>query len=110
MAKLKMLQGRIQTQATSRIRPLRTSENRTAGSALQRRRLRAWEASPTCAMCGRVVAYPGGFELDHIIPLWEGGKDEPENCQILCMWMDGAGVKKGCHAGKTALEAVERGG
>lgn len=78
-----------------------------AGNALQRRRLRIWEQRPTCAMCGRVVAYPRSFELDHIVPLWQGGEDSDNNCQLLCVhWCDG--IKHGCHAAKTAMEATAR--
>lgn len=35
------------------------------------------------------------LELDHIVPLWEGGTDDPVNLQVLCSC---------CHAVKTALE------
>lgn len=35
------------------------------------------------------------LELDHIVPLWEGGTDDPTNLQVLCSC---------CHAVKTALE------
>ena len=38
-------------------------------------------------------------ELDHIVPLWEGGKNEPENFQALC---------QPCHRAKTADEAKRR--
>ncbi len=38
-------------------------------------------------------------ELDHRIPLWAGGLNEPENFQALC---------QPCHRGKTSWEAGER--
>ena len=39
------------------------------------------------------------FHYDHILPLWLGGKDEPENLQAL---------KRGHHAKKTHKEASAR--
>ena len=38
-------------------------------------------------------------ELDHIEPLWRGGRDDESNFQGLC---------RDCHAAKTAREAAER--
>lgn len=34
-----------------------------------------------CASCGR---YDPKWEADHIVELWEGGKDAIENAQTLC--------------------------
>ena len=75
------------------------------GRRLQDRRLRLWTADPHCAECGRLVDYPNGFELDHITPLFMGGEDVDDNCQVLCVdvdIVDGRVVKVGCHASKTA--------
>jgi hypothetical protein len=59
-------------------------------------------------MCGRVVSYPDGFELDHIERLDRGGADDGHNRQVLCVeWaigVDGRPVKAGCHAAKTTIE------
>jgi 5-methylcytosine-specific restriction endonuclease McrA len=52
-------------------------------------------------MCGRLCAYPAGFELDHIIALDAAGakgEDTEDNVQVLC-----AGPN-GCHARKTATD------
>ncbi|MFZ3206398.1 MAG: HNH endonuclease [Pseudomonas sp.] len=49
-------------------------------------------------MCGRLCDFPAGFELDHKLPLFQGGEDTEENCQVLCAGLDG------CHAAKTAAE------
>lgn len=76
------------------------SDQRQAGAALQARRLKLWTACPYCAHCGRFTVYPGGFELDHIQALENGGADTEENLQVLCVvWQDGR--KEGCHVTKT---------
>jgi len=72
------------------------SAPRLAGRALQKRRLSVWTKDPTCARCGRLTDYPSGFELDHTVSLFKGGKDVEANCQVLCK---GVG---GCHHQKTA--------
>lgn len=88
--------GPIRTAATK-------SESRQAGAALQAKRLKMWTACPYCAHCGRYVLYPGGFELDHIQALDNGGTDTDDNLQVLCVeWIDGR--KAGCHANKTRID------
>lgn len=78
---------------------------RITGRRLQARRFRLWTANPHCECCGVLTDWPNGFELDHKVRLVDGGLDTEENCQILCMYLDDAGVKQGCHAMKTAEEA-----
>lgn len=105
MAKLRTLKPKLATLPTTR-KAMTTREVRTAGRALQSRRLRIWSRNPHCAMCGRLVAYPQGFELDHKVPLFQGGQDTDDNCQVLCVDYDSFGQKIGCHADKTAREAA----
>ncbi|MFE0020536.1 HNH endonuclease [Amycolatopsis sp. NPDC059021] len=51
-----------------------------------------------CASCGRV--FPArGVQVDHVLALRDGGRDEPGNVQVLCV---------GCHADKTEGENVRR--
>lgn len=83
-----------------------SSTQRMTGRALQDRRLRLWTANPYCAGCGRLVAYPHGFELDHRVPLYLGGEDTEANCQLLCT---ADALVPGCHARKTT-EDMGRGG
>lgn len=90
-----------------KVSPYSTKNDRTTGDALQKQRWQAWKKNPHCQCCGMLVSWPKGFELDHIIPLESGGKDVPENRQVLCVWWD-MGVKMGCHADKTAFEQRER--
>lgn len=54
-----------------------------------------------CAECYRGGKVRLGEELDHVVPLWQGGSNDLANLQWLC---------KPCHADKTAGEAVERAG
>lgn len=75
------------------------------GRGLQARRLKLWTEAPHCASCGVLTDYPHGFELDHIVPLSQGGQDTEDNCQVLCVWYDIDGTKHGCHAAKSAEEA-----
>lgn len=77
---------------------------RMTGRRLQARRLRLWSRDPHCASCGRVTQFPDGFELDHKVPLFLGGQDADENCQIMCIWYDEAGNKRGCHVEKSNEE------
>lgn len=77
---------------------------RVRGRARQEARLRIWlRDGPHCAHCGGLVDITPGtrspFELDHIIPLWKGGKDSDGNRQCLC---------PDCHLVKTVAEAAER--
>jgi len=80
------------------------SAKRMTGRKLQDRRLRVWSADPHCAHCGAVTAYPDGFELDHKVPLFQGGHDTDENSQVLCVHYDAQGRKVGCHVAKTASD------
>ena len=46
---------------------------RITGRALQKRRLSVWTKDPCCAVCRRLTAFPRGFELDHVVPLFPPG-------------------------------------
>lgn len=67
-------------------------DGRLRGRKAQARRLRLWSADPCCARCGRLTDWPGGFQADHIVPLFKGGEDDEENMQVLCI---------PCHEAKT---------
>lgn len=95
MARLQTLKPRIGTLAP-KVRTHTTAATRITGTTLQARRKRCWiRAEAKCERCGIVVAYPHGFELDHRIPLWQGGPDTEDNCQVLCIG------PQGCHEAKT---------
>ena len=50
-----------------------------------------------CAACGELL--PAAFQIDHVVPLADGGADDESNMQSLC---------PGCHADKTQREAIRR--
>lgn len=104
--RLKTLKPRLSAPAPSRLASNTVASRRVTGRALQARRLQAWNQNPTCAVCGRLVEYPYGFELDHIVALYLGGADVAANCQLLCVWFDHDGRKQGCHADKTRSDAA----
>ena len=52
-------------------------------------------AGEACALAGELQEY----DIDHVIPLWKGGTDEPANMQALC---------PACHRRKTNRERLER--
>lgn len=73
-------------------------DGRLRGRKLQERRLKVWSKDPRCAQCGKLTAYPSGFQLDHKIALTNGGKDTEDNTQVLCIG------PTGCHDKKTAQD------
>lgn len=52
-----------------------------------------------CCLCTTRGLLELAEEVDHIVPVWDGGTDEDENLQSLC---------KPCHRAKTAREAARR--
>ena len=81
------------------------TDGRMRGRKLQERRLRVWAKDPRCAMCRTLTVFPAGFQLDHKVPLFKGGKDTDENCQVLCVAAKG---RAGCHDRKTAEDMGHR--
>lgn len=80
--KLPTIKPRLQVLKTAPMQVLST--DRMRGSAAVTRRRRWLDRHPLCVMCeqeGRVTA---GDVVDHIIPLWMGGKDDDGNLQTLC--------------------------
>lgn len=56
---------------------------------------------PLCVHCQRSGRVSVAAEVDHIVPLHQGGADDETNLQSLCA---------PCHQAKTAREAAGRGG
>ena len=82
------------------------TDGRLRGRKLQAARLRIWSADPHCARCRKLVAYPHGFELDHIQAISTAANKTDINAddklQVLCVERTQDGVKTGCHVDKTA--------
>ena len=65
---------------------------RIAGRRLQERRERWQRTRPLCVRCEARGVVRLWTELDHIVPLFKGGRDDDSNLQGLCT---------PCHAEKT---------
>ena len=72
---------------------------RTRGSAWMKTRERWLRAHPLCVECERQGRASAATQLDHIIPLGDGGADDESNYQSLC---------EPCHKSKTAEENSAR--
>ena len=75
----------------------RSQKVKLSGSAQQARRIRILDRFLNCChRCGKVFD-PADLEVDHRIPLSEGGADTDENCAPICV---------PCHRTKTGEEAA----
>jgi 5-methylcytosine-specific restriction enzyme A len=69
------------------------------GRALQKRNARILRDNPLCGTCTAIGRIRAAVEIDHIIPLHQGGQDIESNLQGLCI---------PCHEAKSAREARDR--
>jgi 5-methylcytosine-specific restriction endonuclease McrA len=98
--KLKRVGFLVPTLNTAKVRPLnRDTVPRTAGRALQERNARLMRRNPFCSECLKKGLQILTAEFDHITPLADGGSDEDENIQGLCL---------ACHREKSAQEQATR--
>ncbi len=100
---MQMLKPRLATLNTSQVKTLTArigATERTRGSKWVKIRAKWLSAHPLCVMCEAKGYAKPATQLDHIIPLWQGGKDDESNYQSLCVE---------CHKDKTAAEARDRG-
>jgi 5-methylcytosine-specific restriction protein A len=58
-------------------------------------RARVLTANPLCVACQTKGQVKPAFEVDHVVALVNGGTDDPENLQGLCIE---------CHADKTCVD------
>jgi 5-methylcytosine-specific restriction enzyme A len=72
---------------------------RTRGSVWMARRARWLKHQPVCVMCLACGRTSAASQVDHVIPLIDGGRDDESNYQSLC---------EPCHIAKTAEEAAAR--
>ena len=98
MSRLKTLKPRVNAINTNTATTTPTQRDRSRAARRERETVleRDDYLCVTCALHGRVTE---GTEVDHIIPLWQGGSDTVSNKQLLC---------KECHKVKTRKEAAVR--
>ena len=61
------------------------TDGRLRGRSLQARRLRVWTKDPHCQHCKKLVDYPDGFHLDHIVMVDKAGENlDDKAVQVLC--------------------------
>jgi 5-methylcytosine-specific restriction endonuclease McrA len=99
VGKLQTLRPRIPSLKPRELALQITGTPRLRGRAWVDRRARWMQANPLCIDCqaeGRVTA---AQELDHVVPLWQGGADDESNYASRCIEH---------HQAKTAREAQAR--
>lgn len=103
--KLSRLPNRLASIATNRVPTLQAkagSTPRIRGDAWMATRRQVMQRDKfTCAACGAIRA---DHEVDHRVPLEQGGSNDLDNLQLLC------GGPDRCHAAKTKAEAKGRAG
>jgi len=76
-----------------------TTTSRLRGRRWLALRAQVLSAEPRCSICLQQGRLKAGTEVDHILPLHQGGGDELSNLQPLC---------HDCHADKSAAERGAR--
>lgn len=95
---MQTLKPRVQTLSTATAKS-QTQAVRIRGNSLYAIRRKHFTAHPLCVTCEAEGRVRLATELDHIVPLWEGGHEADSNRQGLC---------EDCHKAKTAIEAARR--
>jgi 5-methylcytosine-specific restriction endonuclease McrA len=108
-AALEQMVGQQLLEVKEELKQTRKRKDRYAEVAVSRRPLSEPERRRVAQGQGWRCADPDGgcllpgelqeFDIDHVIPMWRGGLDEPENLQALC---------PACHRRKTNRERLER--
>ena len=100
--KLQTLKPRTATLSNTRVSPLSGGQDRKRGTTGINDRNRIKERDGwLCQECKRNGRVSIGHEVDHIVPLWNGGTDYESNKELLC---------RDCHRAKSAREAKQRAG
>lgn len=100
--RLTCLKPRVPAANLSRVKlaPIGSQVERKRGAAgvADRERIRRRD-NGLCQECARQGRVSVGCDVDHIVPLWDGGSDDDANKELLC---------RPCHDAKTAREAAQR--
>lgn len=100
--RLTCLKPRIPAANLSRVKPAplgnQVERKRGAAGVADRERIRRRD-NGLCQECARRGLVSVGRDVDHIVPLWQGGSDDEANKELLC---------SPCHEAKTAREAAQR--
>lgn len=100
---LQTLKPRISVLRTQRVGMIETQRpdatRRERGRPWRTRRARWLSEHPLCCHCEQEGRVSQADEVDHVVPLWDGGRDDESNYQSLCV---------PCHKAKTAGEAARR--
>ncbi len=97
-----MLKPQLRSINTNVVKQLGASPGvvqRVRGRALMTRRERWFRLHPLCVKCSARDLVRAATQLDHILPLTDGGSDDPSNWQGLC---------DDCHEAKTSDENRRR--
>lgn len=102
---MKSLKPRVAPLDLRRVQPLTVRDQRNLSSyrwqQLRLRILRAANGVCQCAKCKATGQLRPAHEVDHIVPVWDGGGEGDANLQA---------INRECHKAKTADEARRRGG
>lgn len=99
--KLSTLKPAVGMASLSACARLDTAAPRIRGRRLQERRERWQRTRPLCVHCEARGVSRLWTELDHIVPLHKGGRDDDSNLQGLCT---------PCHQAKTRADLSQGGG
>jgi 5-methylcytosine-specific restriction protein A len=95
---MKMMQPRIKTAQTSRLKLNTCEVTRTRGSAWMKIREEVMNRDcGICQTCKRNGNVSAATQVDHIIPLHQGGTDAMDNLEAICT---------NCHSIKTSIEVA----
>lgn len=76
-----------------------STNQRIRGRKLQTIRRRLFDGQPLCVQCQAKGRVSLATERDHIVPIFRGGLDTPDNTQALCA---------ACHETKTRSEGSRK--
>lgn len=98
LAKVKTLKSRIRP-LPKRVANISSARKRLSYRARNRLRVEVLQDEPFCRKCASKAEQTVATQVDHIVPLVQGGTEDRSNLQPLC---------DDCHEEKTSAEQTER--